>query len=95
MIKNKSYDIGFSNDVLEHVSQDYVEKSISEMVRVTKDCLFLRISLTPSKNLSREGGNLHLTVWDIKKWHDLLIKFGKTKMIIAPFSKHIIFSIKT
>lgn len=94
MIKDKNYDIGFSNDVLEHVPQDYVEKSISEMARVTKDYLFLRISLTLSKNLSREGENLHLTVWGIKKWCTLIDKFGKTKMIRTPFSKHSIFIVK-
>lgn len=95
MIKDKSYDIGFSNDVLEHVPQNYVGESVSEMARVTRDYLFLRISLTPSKNLSREGENLHLTVWDTTKWCTLIEKFGETKVIRTPFSKHITFVVKT
>lgn len=94
MIKDKTYDVGFSNDVLEHIPERYIRNAVEEMERVTKDYLFLKISLVPSKNLSREGENLHLTVWDVRKWHNLLEGFGKTKRIRKPLSKHVSFIIQ-
>ncbi len=94
MVKDKSYDIGFSNDVLEHIPETYVGRSVEEMSRVTRDYLFLRISLLPSKNLSKEGENLHLTLWNVEKWQNLLEKFGSVKKIRKPLSKHVTFILK-
>lgn len=94
MIKDKTYDIGFSNDVLEHLSEKYIRKAVEEMERVTKDYLFLRICLTPSKVLSKEGENPHLTLWNVKKWYNLLKRFGKIKKIRKPLSKHVGFVIQ-
>mmetsp|Transcript_39065 Transcript_39065/g.124369 ORF Transcript_39065/g.124369 Transcript_39065/m.124369 type:complete len:235 (+) Transcript_39065:1965-2669(+) len=77
---NSSFDLVFSSEVLEHIPEGDVDKSISELVRVSKGDLFLTISLR------RAGGDphfpkrakIHVTVQPRVWWHKKFVDHGCT-----------------
>lgn len=78
-IPDNSFEFGFSNDVLEHIDEKYVDAALSEMKRVCTHGLYLSICPTPSKNRSREGENLHLTVRPKEWWEEKLRRIGAVR----------------
>lgn len=78
-IPDNSFEFGFSNDVLEHIDEKYVDAALSEMKRVCTHSLYLSICPTPSKNKSREGENLHLTVRPKEWWEENLRRIGAVR----------------
>ena len=87
MLKNDQFNIGFCNDVIEHVPKNLVIPSLEEMVRVCSDYLFISICQTPSHHLSLDGENLHLTVKLISWWEEQLKNYGEVKRLKFWFSK--------
>jgi ubiquinone/menaquinone biosynthesis C-methylase UbiE len=80
-IPDDSFDFGFSNDVLEHIPEPYIDASLAEMRRVCARSLFLSICPTPSRNKSKEGENLHLTVRPKAWWEEKLKGIGAVREI--------------
>jgi ubiquinone/menaquinone biosynthesis C-methylase UbiE len=80
-IPDGSFDFGFSNDVLEHIPEAYIDATFSEMKRVCNRSLFLSICPVPSKNKSKEGENLHLTVRPKAWWEEKMRKIGTVREI--------------
>jgi hypothetical protein len=80
-IPDRGFEFGFSNDVLEHLPEDCVDAALSEMKRVCSRSLFLSICPTPSRNKSREGENLHLTVRPKAWWEERLGRIGTVREI--------------
>jgi SAM-dependent methyltransferase len=70
-----SFDVAICSDVMEHIPPELVDgvlKSISNL-----DCkyFYFSISTRPSKILSRDGDNLHLTVFDKNKWNSIIREY--------------------
>jgi ubiquinone/menaquinone biosynthesis C-methylase UbiE len=80
-IPDGRFDFGFSNDVLEHIPEAYIDATFAEMKRVCTKSLFLSICPVPSKNKSKEGENLHLTVRPKEWWEEKLGRIGKVREI--------------
>ena len=80
-IPDSSFEFGFSNDVLEHIPEPYIDAAFSEMKRVCTRTLFVSICPVLSRNKSRDGDNLHLTVRPKKWWEEKLIKIGTVREI--------------
>ncbi|MCK5283709.1 MAG: methyltransferase domain-containing protein [Nanoarchaeota archaeon] len=87
MLKDNQFNIGFCNDVIEHVPEHLVEPSLEEMTRVCSDYLFISVCPTPSDHLSEEGENLHLTVRPESWWKQKLEKYGKVEKKKLLFSR--------
>lgn len=81
LLEDNQYNIGFCNDVIEHVPEELVVPSLEEMTRVCSDYLFLSVCPTPSHHLSLEGENLHLTVRPESWWEEKFQKYGSVERI--------------
>jgi SAM-dependent methyltransferase len=69
---DKSFDLVFSSDVLEHITVEKVQRVASELVRVSKDLLFLSISLRPSA----QNNKFHITLRPRSWWEESFAKAG-------------------
>ena len=67
-LPDKSVDMTTSFDFLEHVHPDFIDKTISEMVRVTRKCMFHAIHTSRSTSHSKKVGDLHLIQEHKKYW---------------------------
>lgn len=67
-LPDKSVDMTTSFDFLEHVHPDFIDKTISEMIRVTRKCMFHTINSNPSSSHRKRVGELHLIQEHKKKW---------------------------
>lgn len=81
MLKNNQFNIGFCNDVIEHVPTNLVDKSLEEMTRICSDYLFISVCPNPSHHLSLDGENLHLTVRPKEWWEKKFENYGDVKRI--------------
>jgi len=59
-LPDKSVDMTTSFDFLEHIHPDFLEKTILEIKRVTKKCMFHRVQSGPSSMHKDKLGELHL-----------------------------------
>ena len=78
-LPDKSVDMTTSFDFLEHVHPDFIDKTISEMIRVTRKCMFHTVNTKPSTSRRKQVGELHLIqenkkTWWIPKFESLLNK---------------------
>lgn len=100
----KSFDALVSTDVLEHLDPADIDLAISEMFRVTKTYLFLRISksiegrkdwLVKLKEVHPDQfddiENLHLSVFPLQHWIERIV--AKGAMLIKKKDKLLIFKI--
>lgn len=83
------FDYGFSNDVLEHIAEPYIDSTLAEMRRVCRRGLFLSICPTPARNRSREGEELHLTVRPKAWWEERLARIGTAREIRFLFNRSV------
>ena len=93
MIETGAFQIGFCNDVIEHVPEELVEPSLTEMARVCSEFLFLSVCPTPAHHPSPHGGNLHLTVRPRVWWVARLERHGRVRRFFVPFSRSLRFVI--
>ncbi len=93
MIETGAFQIGFCNDVIEHVPEELVELSLTEMARVCSDFLFLSVCPKPAHHPSPHGGNLHLTVRPRAWWVARLKGHGRVRQFFVPFSRSLRFVI--
>ncbi len=87
VLRSKRFHIGFSNDVLEHLPEDLIHPSLSEMSRVTSKYLFLSVCPKPSHHKSLGGEPLHLTVKPLAWWEEQLSVYGEVKELKFIFSR--------
>jgi len=77
---NRSFDVGLSSDVLEHISPDDMPKVAAEMSRVVRIYLILRIANFPEMSKSGEHAgmfsNVHLSVHESTWWVNAFKPFG-------------------
>lgn len=69
------FDVVFSSEVLEHIPEVDIPKTISELTRVSKNLLFLTISLRPSSNFNKYHTTLKSRGW----WEQHFIDSGCVK----------------
>jgi SAM-dependent methyltransferase len=87
MIEDNAYTFGFCNDCIEHVPEQYIQKSLDEMVRICSDYLFISVCPTPAHNTSMDGENLHLTVRPASWWQQLFAQYGTVEPMRFWFSR--------
>lgn len=73
--KDNSFDVIFSSEVLEHISEEDIPVVISEFYRVAKKVVFLTISLRPSSSFNK----YHITLKDRSWWESKFEKAGFIK----------------
>ena len=89
--KDKWFDAVFTCDVLEHLMPEDIDKGISEIKRVAKDILFIKVDDKVEGNTEftdkihkaghyKEIKNLHLTVMPIDEWIKKFESCGKWKL---------------
>lgn len=81
IFRNNQFEIGFCNDVLEHIDEKYLSQTLDEMSRICLKTIFLSICPRKSHHKSLEGENLHLTVRNIIWWELFLKRYGKLNRI--------------
>lgn len=86
-IPEKSFDIGFCNDAIEHVPEQLVRPSMDEMARICSSHLLVSVCPTASHHLSSEGENLHLTVRPESWWTELFKEYGNVQKLRFLFSR--------
>lgn len=74
--KDNSFDLVFSTEVLEHIPEEKIEKTIKEIIRVARRYIFLTISLRPSM----DNNKYHITLKPRDWWENKFIKNGATIM---------------
>jgi ubiquinone/menaquinone biosynthesis C-methylase UbiE len=81
--ENNSFDLLSSTDVLEHLLPEDIDKSINELIRVSKKYIALKLSTMAEtsdiwvKFLKTKGiniPNLHLSILENEKWKELFNK---------------------
>ncbi|WP_167342350.1 class I SAM-dependent methyltransferase [Nonlabens sp. SY33080] len=72
---DNSFDVVFSSEVLEHIPEKDIKKTISELIRVSRNYLFLTISLRPSSNFNK----YHVTLKPRKWWEEMFLSMGCEK----------------
>ena len=86
-MQDKQFEVGFCNDVIEHIPTELVAPSLEEMARVCSDYLFVSVCPTPSNHLSLEGENLHLTIRPLSWWEDQFRNYGDVEKLRLLFSR--------
>jgi len=83
--EDESFDVSFSSDVIEHIHPDDIDLALSEMIRVAKKYVVVKMSTTASKRadkinpiswVDRAGlsiKNMHLTIWSSSVWLEKLM----------------------
>lgn len=63
--------IGYCIDVMEHIPEEYIEKTLYSITRNVQVIVF-SISTRPSTWKAKDGSNLHLTVKDAAWWKETI-----------------------
>ena len=63
-----TYDVLFSNDVLEHIEPEYIDQVLQHMSSLYKDFMWLRIDTIPARKTLPDGRNAHLILKGKKWW---------------------------
>lgn len=92
--KHRSFDAVFSCDMLEHVHPEDLGKAIFEVARVARRYLFLHLCPTvegnrefhekarqKNKKLFKKVKNLHLSVYTLEKWTEIIEKVGHCRLV--------------
>lgn len=68
---DRTFDMVFSSDVVEHIEEDDIPHAVGEMLRVSKEWVALQIATRKTKHASQALvgiPNLHVTIWDRDQW---------------------------
>jgi len=81
------YDLVFSNDVLEHIEQEYVTNVLSHINDLAKKFIWLRIDTHPARKTLSDGRNAHLSLYP-KDWWEIQVSTNiKAKIVYTGYSK--------
>jgi len=75
--KDDEFDFTFSVDVLEHIPPELLEKSIQEIIRITKNKSFHCISTFKD---NRKGFIFHLSVYPIDWWKEKFLSLNNKNL---------------
>jgi len=71
-INKESYELVFSNDVLEHIEPEYLPNIIKHIDSLAIKYIWLRIDTKPAKKKLSDGRNAHLILQGQKWWESKL-----------------------
>ncbi|MGD9276206.1 MAG: class I SAM-dependent methyltransferase [Candidatus Pacearchaeota archaeon] len=92
--EDKSFDITFCTDVMEHIPINEIPRAIKEMSRVSRRYLFFTIEYGPSD--FKEGGkDLHVTQRNRRWWIKTIERFGEVKLIKPSSLWNYVITLKT
>ena len=80
-INQESYDVVFSNDVLEHIEPEYLPNIIKHIDSLAIKYIWLRIDTKPAKKKLSDGRNAHLILQGQKWWESKLTHFINAAII--------------
>jgi ubiquinone/menaquinone biosynthesis C-methylase UbiE len=81
MFDNSQFNLGFCSNVLEHIEEKYLHKTLEEMIRVCDSKIYLSVSPYKSHQRSVFDKELHLTVKSKEEWESFLSEYGKIERI--------------
>ncbi|KJD35934.1 hypothetical protein PW52_09450 [Tamlana sedimentorum] len=73
--EDNTFDVIFSSEVLEHIPEEDISDVVNELYRVSKNYVFLTISLRPSSNFNK----YHITLKDRNWWENKFFLAGFIK----------------
>lgn len=82
---NDTFDMVICTDVMEHVPEEEVGKTLAELLNYTDKVLFLSICTKPAIKKFSDGTNVHLTVKP-KEWWDAMLSTAKDIKIIKVYT---------
>lgn len=95
--KNQFYLFGYCTDVMEHIPQERVARTLRMIKKHTVDCCWFSIAMYPDKSGAKIGETLHMTVQPAKWWASQFAKVfprfklendGK-RLIVLAFSENL------
>jgi cyclopropane fatty-acyl-phospholipid synthase-like methyltransferase len=82
-IKQQSYDVVFSNDVLEHIEPEYLNNVLKHINSLSSRYVWLRIDTIPAKKILSDGRNAHLILENQTWWEKKLLQFISGNIIYS------------
>jgi len=79
------FDMVICTDVMEHVPEDEVGRTLHDLINYTNKVLFLAISTKPAKKTFANGENVHLTVKP-EEWWESMLSTAKDIKIVRHYS---------
>lgn len=67
-----TFDLVICTDVLEHIPENEVGRTLAELLNFADKVLFLTISTKPARKTFSDGSNVHVTVKPIEWWENML-----------------------
>jgi len=80
-----TFDLVICTDVLEHVPEDEIGRTLVELMNYTNKVLFLAISTKPAKKVFSDGSNVHITVKP-REWWESMLSTAKDIQIVRIYS---------
>ncbi len=87
VFQDNAFDIGFCNDVIEHLPEKLVKPALDEMSRICSTYLLISACPSASHYKSKHGENLHLCVKPVRWWKALFKNYGKVQRARSLFSR--------
>jgi SAM-dependent methyltransferase len=84
---DKSFECVFSNDVLEHVEPDMIDKVLEHIDLCSTKYIWLRIDTLPARKKLPDGRNAHLLIQNKKWWKRKLTHFINGSMFYFELNK--------
>ena len=69
-VKQQTYELVFSNDVLEHIEPEYVHNVLTHINQLAEKCIWLRIDTNPARKVLQDGRNAHISLYPDYWWED-------------------------
>lgn len=80
-----TFDMVICTDVMEHVPEDEVGKTLAELINYTDKVLFLSICTKKANKTFANGNNLHITIKP-KEWWEEMLSCAKNITIVRHYT---------
>lgn len=80
-----TFDLVICTDVLEHVPEDEIGKTLVELINYTDKVLYLSIATYPAEKKFTNGENVHITIKP-KEWWEQMLSTAKDIKIVRHYS---------
>ena len=67
-ISRNTYDLVFSNDVLEHIEPEFVHNVLTHINKLADKFIWLRIDTNPARKTLEDGRNAHISLYPSHWW---------------------------
>ena len=86
-IKSKIYDCVFSNDVLEHIEFEFIDRVLEHIDNLSSKYIWLRIDTLPARKTLLDGRNAHILLKSDTWWNNKINSAINGKIIYQNLSK--------